>query len=109
MFDPENADDAVSFTREFLEKYTAVGFGALSKREVDLLLIQLLQKHLPGFQNMTDFDAALRLRTTKRKIRGLRDEVSFRDAGNEESLNIILRRELKRAEVLPSEHGTAKI
>lgn len=50
MFDPENSDHAVSFAREFLEKYTAVGFGALSKREVDLLLIQLLQKHLPGFQ-----------------------------------------------------------
>jgi len=109
MFDPENAVDAAAFANAFLEKYTAVGFGALSKREVDLLLIHLLQEHLPGFRSMTDFDAALTLRTTKRKIRGLRDEVSFRDASNEVSLNIILRRELTRAEVLPSEHGTVKV
>jgi hypothetical protein len=109
MFDPENSDHAVSFAREFLEKYTAVGFGALSKREIDLLLIQLLQKHLQGFQDMSDFDAALTLRTTKRKIRGLRDEVSFREARDEDYLNINLRSELKRAEVLPSEHGTVKI
>ncbi|WP_299084008.1 hypothetical protein [uncultured Ruegeria sp.] len=109
MFDPENADDAASFAREFLNKYTAVGFGALSKREVDLLLIQLLQKHLPGFQDKADFDAALVLRTTKRKIRGLRDEVSFREANNEDFLKSNLRNELKRAEVLPSDHGLVKV
>tara|TARA_Y100001001_G_scaffold164846_1_gene199539 strand:- start:4903 stop:5661 length:759 start_codon:yes stop_codon:yes gene_type:complete len=109
VFDPANAEDAVSFAREFLEKYTAVGFGALSKREVDLLLIQLLHKHLQGFQDKSDFDAALILRTTKRKVRGLRDEVSFREARSEDYLNVNLRNELKRAEVLPGEHGTVKI
>lgn len=109
MFDPENGDAAASFAHEFLKKYTAVGFGALSKREIDLLLIQLLQKHLQGFQVMSDFDVALTLRTTKRKVRGLRDEVSFREARDEDYLNKNLRNELKRAEVLPSEHGTVKI
>ena len=109
MFAPENADDAVAFAEEFLDKYTAVGFGALSKREVDLLLIHLLQKHLHGFRSKSDFDAALSLRTTKRKIRGLRDEVSFRETNGEELLNAHLRNELRRAEVLPSDHGMVKI
>ena len=59
MFDPENGDAAASFAHEFLKKYTTIGFGALSKREIDLLLIQLLQKHLQGFQDMSDFDVAL--------------------------------------------------
>ncbi|SMY07251.1 hypothetical protein [Flavimaricola marinus] len=109
MFEEDNADSAVAFARDFLDRYTAVGFGALSKREVDLLLIQLLQRHLLGFHAKSDFDAALMLRTTKRKIRGLRDEVSFRDARDENYLNTSLRQELKRAEVLPSDLGMIKI
>ncbi|WP_171208845.1 MULTISPECIES: hypothetical protein [unclassified Ruegeria] len=109
MFKEDNSASAVAFARDFLDRYTAVGFGALSKREVDLLLIQLLQKHLSGFHAKSDFDAALMLRTTKRKIRGLRDEVSFREARSEDYLNSSLRAELKRAEVLPSDHGMVKI
>ena len=109
MFDQKDTESAAAFAREFLGKYISVGFGALSKREVDLLLIQLLQKHFKDFRDKSDFDAALLLRSTKRKIRGLRDEVSFREAKDEEFLQTHLRNELKRAEVLPGDHGVVKL
>lgn len=109
MFDQQNADNASRFANEFLARYTAIGFGALSKREIDLLLIQLLQEHLPGFRSRTDFDAARELRTTKRKIRGLRDEISYREAHDEATLKKRLRHELTRAEVLPRDHGMVMI
>jgi len=101
----KNAKSAEKFATDFLERYTAVGFGALSKREVDLLLIELFHEHLLGFKEQTDFDAALTLKTTKRKIRGLRDEVSFRDAHDKSKLKARLKEELKKAEILPGDHG----
>ena len=67
----EKIDGAEAFASEFIEQYTQIGFGALSKREIDLLVLRLLQKHLDDYQNKTDFDLAIQLRTTKRKIRGL--------------------------------------
>ena len=100
MFDKQNDDKAIEFANEFLKRYTAVGFGALSKREVDLMLLQLLQDHLPNFKNMNDFDAAIMLKTTKRKIRGLRDEISFREGHNQTNLRARLKEVLISAEVL---------
>ena len=64
MFNLNDNDKAVEFANEFLSRYTAVGFGALSKREVDLMLLQMIQNYLPGFKAKSDFDAALFLKTT---------------------------------------------
>lgn len=100
---------ATAFADDFLAKYTAVGFGALSKREVDLLLLKLLQDHLPGFREKTDFDAARELRTTKRRIRGLRDEISYREAADEETLKARLRNELAQAEILSDHADTVMV
>ncbi|WP_420340118.1 hypothetical protein [Roseibium sp.] len=108
LFSDDEAS-AARFANEFLVRYTAIGFGALSKREVDLMLLQLLQKHLTGFKDKTDFDAALLLRMTKRRLRGLRDELAFRDAQNESNLKQQLRQELKRAEVLAADHSRVMI
>ena len=109
MFGKDGNDAAAVFANAFLERYTNVGFGALSKREVDLLVMQLLQEHLPGFRAMNDFDAAILLRTTKRKIRGLRDELSYREGTDDDALKQQLRNELQNAEVLASDHGTVRI
>lgn len=109
MFGPSDNDKAADFAREFLSRYTAVGFGALSKREVDLMLLQLLQDHMPGFNAKNDFDAAIALRTTKRKVRGLRDEISYREAETDERLKARLREELKNAEVLEGDHGKVMV
>ena len=100
MFSRQENDEAIAFTNEFLSRYTSVGFGALSKREVDIMLLQLLQDHLPDFKDKTDFDAAIMLKTTKRKIRGLRVEISFREGHNWDDLRSRLREVLKTAEVL---------
>lgn len=109
MFKPNDTEKAADFARDFLTRYTAVGFGALSKREVDLMLLQLLQEHLPGFKAKNDFDAAIALRTTKRKVRGLRDEISYREAETDEHLKARLREELKTAEVLEGDHGKVMV
>ena len=100
MFSSKENDAAIAFTNEFLNRYTSVGFGALSKREVDLMLLQLLQNHLPDFKDKTDFDAAIMLKTTKRKIRGLRDEISFREGHDDENLDARLKEILLKAEVI---------
>lgn len=103
MFKNHDTDKAAKFANEFLSRYTAIGYGALSKREIDLMLIQMLQDHLPNFKTKTDFDAAILLKTTKRKIRGLRDEISFREghSHSDEDLNASLREILLKAEILP--------
>lgn len=109
LFKPEETAEAASFANELIERYIAVGFGALSKREVDLLIIDLLETHLSGFSKMSDFDAARRLRTTKRKIRGLRDDVSYRTLQSDEQLASALRRELNNAEIIPADDWMVKV
>lgn len=100
MFKDDENTQAVEFANAFLKRYTNVGFGALPKREVDLMLLQLLQVHLPGFKEKSDFDTAIFLKTTKRKVRGLRDEISFREGHVEGDLSGRLRDVLKTAEML---------
>jgi len=100
MFKDDENTQAVEFANAFLKRYTDVGFGALSKREVDLMLLQLLQFHLPGFKDKSDFDTAIFLKTTKRKVRGLRDEISFREGHIKDDLRKRLRDVLKSSEVL---------
>lgn len=111
MFNHNDNDKAVEFANEFLNRYTAVGFGALSKREVDLMLLQMLQDHLPNFKTKSDFDAAILLKTTKRKIRGLRNEISFREghSHSDEDLNTSLRQILLKAEILPDDNNMVMI
>ena len=109
MFDKQNDDKAIEFANEFLKRYTAVGFGALSKREVDLMLLQLLQDHLPGFKSKNDFDAAIMLKTTKRKIRGLRDEISFREGHQDDNLNFRLKELLVKAEIIADNHSMVMV
>lgn len=102
-------DAAANFAVEFLERYTSVGFGALPKREVDLMIVDLLHRHLEGFSDKPDFEAALMLRTTKRRLRGLRDDVSYRSIQSEDLLKAELREELKRAEVVGDDHGMVRV
>ena len=92
-----------------MKRYTAVGYGALSKREVDLMLLQLLQEFLPDFKSQSDFDAAILLRTTKRKIRGLRDEISFREGDDDENLNARLKDLLLKVEVIADNHSMVMV
>ena len=112
----KNSSTAKAFAEEFLRRYTEVGFGALSKREVDLLLIELLQTHIPDFKEKTNFDTAVQLRTTSKKIRLLRDEVSFRNANdqyrNDKSYQYLknkLRQEMMRANPHQGDHDMVKI
>ncbi len=109
MFSLDQDDKAAEFARRFLSRYTSVGFGALSKREVDFLIIDLLEQHLPGFPDLSDFEAARKLRTTKRKVRGLRDDVSYRRLGSDADLAVALREELSRAEIVPANDWQVKV
>ncbi|MFC4726515.1 hypothetical protein AB6B38_14645 (plasmid) [Glycocaulis abyssi] len=107
MFETES--EAGNFAKAFVEQYIAVGFGVLTKREIDLLVLKLLHKHAEDFNHLTDFDVARKLRTTKRKIRSLRDELSFREAGEDVELSKQLRKVLKHAEVLKSDNSMVMV
>lgn len=109
MFSLDQEKKAAEFAREFLSRYNSVGFGTLSKREVDLLMIDLLEQHLPGFSDLPDFDAARRLKSTKRRVRGLRDEVAYRRSQSDAELSAGLREELSRAEIVPANDWQVKV
>ena len=108
MIEFESTTDAKNFAAEFLKRYTAIGFGALSKREVDLLVIELIQTHISEFKEMSAFDVAINIRTTIRKVHGLREELLYRKAIDRD-LDDELRGELRKAEMLPGNEGMVKI
>ena len=91
---------ALLFAREFLKNYTAVGFGSLTKRETDLLFFRLLQEVDEEFAKKSDFDAALALGTTMRRVRTMRDELSFRAYQDDSQLRKTLRNQLTQAEII---------
>lgn len=79
--------NAESFSKEFLEGYLQNGFTTLGKREIDLLVLQLLLKHVDSWNsNSPDaFSLAQQLRAKRGKIRSMLDELSFREAGDDEN------------------------
>ncbi len=96
----DNLDHA-AFSRAFLKAYLADGFTSLPKREIDLLVLRLLLSHVKDWSGDAPppaFALAQVLRAKRGRIRSMLDELSFRNAGDQESVNRRLHEILDKGE-----------
>ena len=92
-----------SFLKELLEEFIDRGLGSLPGRETTITLVTLLLKHHPDWQGKPpqDYELARLLRTSPRKIRNIRNEISYRTATHDDKwCTSKLAEELKKAEPL---------
>ena len=78
----KNTDFLTDLIQEFVDR----GLGSLPGRETTIAVVGLLLKHHPGWQDNPpqDYEIARLLRTSPRKIRNIRDEISYRDSERDE-------------------------
>ena len=78
------------FERAFLEQYMAVGFGGLSKKDTEVLIMHLLDEHgggpFPALRPKSNQDLSVLLKAPVNKIRQLRYEAGLKYAGDVEQL-----------------------
>jgi len=84
--------DAEAFGRALYDEISRRGLGNIPKREMDILLLHLLEVH-GGLSTLSNGELSTRFRTTETKIRGLRHEASLRFS---EDLEEEYRRRLNR-------------
>ena len=80
--------DQKKFTEEFLQAYLQNGFTAMTKREVDLLVLRLLVDHKDGWSwdnPPNAFEMAQALKVKRTRLRSMMDELSFRMLADEEN------------------------
>lgn len=73
--------DRNKFAQDFLEAYLEDGFTAMTKREIDFLVLQLLVKHKKSWdwKNPPNaFELAKALKAKRTRLRSMMDELSFR-------------------------------
>lgn len=75
-----------NFLVELLQEFVGRGLGSLPGRETTIALVDLLLKHHPDWKKdpPRDFEIARLLRTSPRKVRNIRDEISYRDTGRDD-------------------------
>ncbi|MEO3430711.1 hypothetical protein AAFN88_17790 [Pelagibius sp. CAU 1746] len=89
------------FAREFLKAYLEDGFANMPKREIDLLVLRLLVEHTEGWSwddPPSAFELARTLRAKRGRLRSMLDELSFRNAADEERAKARLHHLLKNGE-----------
>lgn len=87
--------DKEKFTEEFLKAYLQDGFTAMTKREIDLLILRLLVDHKDGWswENPPNaFEMAQALKAKRTRLRSMMDELSFRNQMDDEAAKGRLRR-----------------
>ncbi len=70
-----------NFQEDMLHSLVEKGFGSLPARETALTILELILQHYPEWKDNPpeDYELARLLRTSPRKIRGLRDDLAYRD------------------------------
>lgn len=89
------------FAREFVEAYLKNGFANMPKREIDLLVLHLLITHSDAWSwehPPSAFELSQKLRTKRGRLRSMLDELSFRNAADEEKVRARLHRLLEESE-----------
>lgn len=83
---------AEAFVATFLERYLAHGFGAMQKREIDVLLFHLLSD-ADQIKDKTNYEVANFLRITEARVKTLRLEstLKYRPANHKEVLGKIVK------------------
>jgi len=66
-----------NFANNLLDEYLARGFGSLSKREIDVLMMNLLTKYT-DVADMSNFDLSIKLKLTESKIKNLKYEANLK-------------------------------
>lgn len=87
--------DKTKFAEEFLKAYLQDGFTAMTKREIDLLILRLLVDHKDGWswENPPNaFEMAKALKAKRTRLRSMMDELSFRNQTDDEGAKAKLRR-----------------
>lgn len=70
-------NDRNSFASEFLEEYLSNGFGVMSKREIDILVLSLLMKHT-DLHEKNNHQLSLLFKIPESRIRSLRYEAKLK-------------------------------
>jgi hypothetical protein len=86
--------DKAAFTDAFLTAYLQDGFAAMSKREIDLLVLRLVVDHKECWSWESPpnaFEMAKALRAKRTRLRSMMDELSFRMLADEENAKRRLR------------------
>ena len=65
------------FEDEFLQEYLDRGFGSLSKRDIDILVMHLLMKH-SDLKGVSNFNLSMKLKLTETKIKNLKYEAKLK-------------------------------
>lgn len=76
-------NESLIFANRFLKEYLSRGFGSLSKREIDILMLDLLVK-CGNLEDISNFDLSLKLKITETKIKNLKYEANLRYRENTE-------------------------
>ena len=96
-----------NFIESFLDAYIRNGYGALPKREIDLLIVKLLLENVPTWtkDQPTSYVLSRALRLSPRRVQTMLDEIAYRDEKKDDSwckeqlIEIIKRAEkIKRGE-----------
>lgn len=76
------------FAGGFLESYLKEGFASLPKREIDLLILKLLLKNKAAWKvaRPTAFELAKQLKVKRGRVLSMLDELSYRQADENEAL-----------------------
>lgn len=99
--------DANAFLQDFFTVFVRNGYGALPKREIELLVLELLLKHSSTWssEEPPTYELARLLRISPRRLRSLLDDLAYRDAARDENwCRKQLRDILKKSEKI--KHGT---
>lgn len=96
--------DLKAFADEMIDGLLVEGFGSVNKKEIDLLVLKLLQRHHADWKSdkPTAFELAKALRVKRGRMRSMLDELAYRRANEAEALTD-LKTILSNAEVV----GTA--
>ena len=75
------------FVESFLDSYIRNGYGSLPKREIDLLILNLLIENIPTWKSNrpSNYELSRQLRISPRRIQSTLDELSYRDAKKDDA------------------------
>jgi hypothetical protein len=74
--------DMSEFTKLFLEKYLAAGMGAMTKRDIDALVMHLLDEYggadISELKTLSNQQVSVKLRTPVSRVKALRYEATLK-------------------------------
>lgn len=101
-----NDIDAAAFCAAFFDVFVRNGYGSLPKREIELLVLDLLLKHSKTWSvsHPPVYELARTLKVSPRRLQTMLDDLAYRDeAKSEDWCRNALKQILKTAEIIKDE------